>query len=141
MPPLGTDRRDGWEPARRVGPAQDDRRRRVRTRARSAPQQEEIHEPDCGAEVSKSYATEAVEVQALRGVSFDVEAGAFLAFVGPSGSGKTTLLNLIGCLDKPTGGSLEVAGVDVTRLNRRQAAAFRGNISGLSFKASTLFRC
>ena len=89
-------------------------------------------------EVSKSYATEAVEVHALRGVSFDVEAGSFLAFVGPSGSGKTTLLNLIGCLDKPTSGSLEVAGVDVTRLNRRQAAAFRGDHIGFVFQGFNL---
>jgi putative ABC transport system ATP-binding protein len=89
-------------------------------------------------EVSKSYATEAVAVQALRGVSFDVEAGSFLAFVGPSGSGKTTLLNLIGCLDKPTSGSLEVAGVDVTRLNRRQAATFRGEHLGFVFQSFNL---
>jgi putative ABC transport system ATP-binding protein len=89
-------------------------------------------------EVSKSYATEAVEVHALRGVSFDVEAGSFIAFVGPSGSGKTTLLNLIGCLDKPTAGRLEVAGVDVTRLNRQHAAAFRGDHLGFVFQGFNL---
>ena len=89
-------------------------------------------------EVSKSYATEAVEVHALRGVSFDVEAGSFLAFVGPSGSGKTTLLNLIGCLDKPTSGTLEVAGMDVTRFNRRQAATFRGEHLGFVFQSFNL---
>jgi putative ABC transport system ATP-binding protein len=88
--------------------------------------------------VQKSYATGEVEVQALRGVSFDVEAGSFLAFVGPSGSGKTTLLNLIGCLDKPTSGSLEVAGMDVTRLNRRQAATFRGEHIGFVFQSFNL---
>ena len=63
--------------------------------------------------LSKTYATDSVEVKALQEVSFDIEAGSFLAFVGPSGSGKTTLLNLIGCLDKPTSGNLEVAGVDI----------------------------
>jgi putative ABC transport system ATP-binding protein len=89
-------------------------------------------------EVSKSYATGEVKVQALRGVSFDVEAGSFLAFVGPSGSGKTTLLNLIGCLDKPSAGSLEVAGVDVTRLTRRQAAVFRGEHIGFVFQSFNL---
>ncbi len=89
-------------------------------------------------EVSKSYATGEVAVHALRGVSFDVEAGAFLAFVGPSGSGKTTLLNLIGCLDKPTSGRLEVAGVDVTRLTRQQAAAFRGDHLGFVFQSFNL---
>jgi putative ABC transport system ATP-binding protein len=89
-------------------------------------------------DVRKSYATEAVEVHALRGVSFEVEAGSFIAFVGPSGSGKTTLLNLIGCLDKPSAGSLEVAGVDVGRLNRRQAAAFRGDHLGFVFQSFNL---
>ena len=58
--------------------------------------------------------------------------------MGPSGSGKTTLLNLIGCLDKPTRGSLDVAGVDVTRLNRRQAAAFRGAHIGFVFQSFNL---
>jgi putative ABC transport system ATP-binding protein len=89
-------------------------------------------------DVQKSYATGAVEVKALRGVSFDVEAGAFIAFVGPSGSGKTTLLNLIGCLDKPSAGALEVAGVDVTRLNRQEAAAFRGEHLGFVFQGFNL---
>ena len=89
-------------------------------------------------DVRKSYVTGEVEVKALRGVSFNVEAGSFIAFVGPSGSGKTTLLNLIGCLDKPTGGRLEVADVDVTRLNRRQAAAFRGEHLGFVFQSFNL---
>lgn len=89
-------------------------------------------------DLHKSYATDAVEVRALRGVSFDVAAGAFIAFVGPSGSGKTTLLNLIGCLDKPSAGSLEVAGVDVTRLNRQQAALFRGEHVGFVFQSFNL---
>jgi putative ABC transport system ATP-binding protein len=89
-------------------------------------------------DVRKFYAAGEVEVKALRGVSFDVEAGSFLAFVGPSGSGKTTLLNLIGCLDKPTAGGLEVAGVDVTGLTRRQAAAFRGDHIGFVFQSFNL---
>lgn len=86
----------------------------------------------------KTYHTDAIEVRALRGVSFDIEAGAFLAFVGPSGSGKTTLLNLIGCLDKPTSGSLQVAGVDVVQLERRAAAAFRGQNIGFIFQSFNL---
>lgn len=89
-------------------------------------------------EVWKIYTAGAVEVPAVKGVSFDIDVGAFLAFVGPSGSGKTTLLNLIGCLDKPTSGSLEVAGVDVTQLNRRQAAAFRGEHLGFVFQSFNL---
>jgi putative ABC transport system ATP-binding protein len=89
-------------------------------------------------DVWKTYTTAEVEVPAVQGVSFAIAAGAFLAFVGPSGSGKTTLLNLIGCLDKPTRGSLDVAGVDVTRLNRRQAAAFRGAHIGFVFQSFNL---
>ena len=82
----------------------------------------------------KTYQTEAIEVKALQDVSFDIEAGAFLAFVGPSGSGKTTLLNLIGCLDRPTSGQIEVAGVDVSQLERQKAAAFRGEHIGFIFQ-------
>jgi putative ABC transport system ATP-binding protein len=89
-------------------------------------------------DVRKSYSAGEVEVKALQGVSFDVEAGSFIAFVGPSGSGKTTLLNLVGCLDKPTSGHLAVADVDVTRLNRRQAAAFRGEHLGFVFQSFNL---
>ena len=86
----------------------------------------------------KTYQTEAIEVRALQGVSFDIEAGAFLAFIGPSGSGKTTLLNLIGCLDKPTSGDLKVAGMDVLKLGRRQAAEFRGQNIGFIFQSFNL---
>ena len=88
--------------------------------------------------LSKTYATDSVQVKALQDVNFDIEAGAFLAFIGPSGSGKTTLLNLIGCLDKPTGGSLNVAGVDVLTLERRQAAEFRGQNIGFIFQSFNL---
>lgn len=89
-------------------------------------------------ELFKSYNTQEVEVKALRGVSFDIKTGSFTSFVGPSGSGKTTLLNLIGCLDKPTGGSLEVSGLDVTGLSRHEAAAFRGENIGFVFQSFNL---
>jgi putative ABC transport system ATP-binding protein len=89
-------------------------------------------------DVGKTYTTSGVEVRALQGVSFGIEAGSFLTFVGPSGSGKTTLLNLIGCLDKPTTGVLEVAGVDVARLTRRAAAEFRGRNMGFIFQSFNL---
>jgi putative ABC transport system ATP-binding protein len=88
--------------------------------------------------LSKTYATDSVEVKALQEVSFDIEAGAFLAFIGPSGSGKTTLLNLVGCLDKPTSGELQVAGIDVLKLDRRQAAEFRGQNIGFIFQGFNL---
>ena len=88
--------------------------------------------------LTKTYATDSVEVKALQEVSFEIEAGAFLAFIGPSGSGKTTLLNLVGCLDKPTSGELQVAGIDVLNLDRRQAAEFRGQNIGFIFQSFNL---
>jgi len=88
--------------------------------------------------LSKTYATDSVEVKALQEVSFEIEAGAFLAFIGPSGSGKTTLLNLVGCLDKPTGGELQVAEMNVANLGRRQAAEFRGQNIGFIFQSFNL---
>jgi putative ABC transport system ATP-binding protein len=86
------------------------------------------------ADVTKDYRVGEVTIRALKGLSFKIEPGAFVSFVGPSGSGKTTLLNLIGCLDKPSGGRLEVAGVDVSGLDRRQGASFRGGVIGFIFQ-------
>ena len=85
-------------------------------------------------ELSKSYRSGDVEVQALRGVDFTIGRGALVCFMGPSGSGKTTLLNLIGCLDKPTGGRLLVDDVDVSSLDRKAAARFRGTRIGFIFQ-------
>jgi len=84
--------------------------------------------------IRKDYQVGEVVVQALKGINFEIDAGAFVSFVGPSGSGKTTLLNLIGCLDKPTEGKLEVAGRDVVPLDTRQSAAFRGENLGFIFQ-------
>src|SRR5688572_30484876 len=68
--------------------------------------------------VTKVYKTGDVDVHALRGVSLDVYAGEFVAIMGSSGSGKSTLMNLLGCLDQPSGGSYELAGREVARMNR-----------------------
>jgi putative ABC transport system ATP-binding protein len=84
--------------------------------------------------VSKRYRLGAVDVWALRGVSVQIEHGSFVALVGPSGSGKTTLLNLIGCLDKPTTGHVRVGGLDVSTLDRTEAARFRGGNIGFVFQ-------
>jgi putative ABC transport system ATP-binding protein len=85
-------------------------------------------------EVSKEYRVGEVVVSALQGISLEIDAKAFVSVIGPSGSGKTTLLNLIGCLDKPTQGLIRVAGIDLTTLNRKQAAAFRGQHLGFIFQ-------
>jgi putative ABC transport system ATP-binding protein len=82
----------------------------------------------------KTYRTGEVEVRALRGVDFAIEAKSFVAFVGPSGSGKSTLLNMIGCLDHPTSGKLTVIDTDVGMLDRRAAADFRGRNIGFVFQ-------
>lgn len=70
----------------------------------------------------------------LGGLDLDVPAGEALAVVGPSGCGKSTLLNLIGALDRPSAGSVTVAGQDLARLSERQLAAFRGRRVGFIFQ-------
>jgi putative ABC transport system ATP-binding protein len=84
--------------------------------------------------LSKSYRAGEVDVPAIRGVDFTIEAKSFVVFVGPSGSGKTTLLNMIGCLHRPTSGELTVLDTDVGRLDRRDAAEFRGKHIGFVFQ-------
>jgi putative ABC transport system ATP-binding protein len=86
------------------------------------------------ADVRKDYLAGDVTVQALKGINLTVEKGKFISFVGPSGSGKTTLLNLVGCLDKPTEGTVTVAGVEVNRMDRKTSAKFRGDNIGFIFQ-------
>src|SRR5262249_35734127 len=74
----------------------------------------------------------------LRGVDLDVEAGTLVALYGPSGSGKTTLLNLIGALDRPTAGTIEVSGKQIVRLNDGQRTKFRRKNIGFIFQSATL---
>ena len=85
-------------------------------------------------QLEKTYIAGDIEVKAIRGVNFTIEPASFVSFVGPSGSGKSTLLNMIGCLDPPTRGTLEVAGQDTSLLNRGQAALFRGEHIGFVFQ-------
>lgn len=89
-------------------------------------------------DLKKNYASGDAAVSALKGVTFSVEKGAFVSIIGPSGSGKTTLLNIIGCLDRASGGSLHVAGTDVSALSRREAARFRGEHIGFIFQSFNL---
>jgi putative ABC transport system ATP-binding protein len=84
--------------------------------------------------LEKTYYTGEIIVKAIRGIDFTIEPASFAAFVGPSGSGKSTLLNMVGCLDPPTGGTLTVAGQDISLLNKKDAALFRGKTIGFIFQ-------
>jgi len=89
--------------------------------------------------ISKIYQTGDIEVAALSDINLSIEKSAFVSFVGPSGSGKTTMLNMIGCLDKPSSGKVLVDGQQVDGFNRRQRAAFRGDVIGFVFQSFNLF--
>jgi putative ABC transport system ATP-binding protein len=84
--------------------------------------------------LTKTYRAGDIDVPAVRGVDFTIDAKSFVAFVGSSGSGKSTLLNMIGCLDHPTSGKLTVIDTDVSTLDRRAAANFRGQHIGFVFQ-------
>jgi putative ABC transport system ATP-binding protein len=86
----------------------------------------------------KNYTLGKVVVPALRGVSLDVHEGEFLSIAGPSGSGKTTLLNLIGCVDTPTSGTVEVAGRDTSQLGERALTNLRLHTIGFIFQSFNL---
>src|ERR1700742_3797045 len=86
-------------------------------------------------EATKDYYLGKVKVPALRGINLDVAEGEFLSIAGPSGSGKTTLLNLIGCVDTPTAGRVEVAGRDISALSERQLTDLRLHTIGFIFQS------
>ncbi len=88
--------------------------------------------------VTRTYHQGAIEVRAVDGVTLDFQRGEFTAVVGPSGSGKTTMLNMIGALDVPDQGRIEVEGVDLTTLGRSQLARLRRDRIGFVFQAYNL---
>ncbi len=90
------------------------------------------------ANVVKTYRSGRTEIRALRGVSAAIAARRFTMVVGPSGSGKTTLLNLIGCIDVPTAGSVEIAGQDIARLSDNALSDFRARAVGFIFQGFSL---
>ena len=89
-------------------------------------------------DVTKSYGAGAAKTQVLRGVSFDIEQGELIALVGQSGSGKSTLLNIIGGLDQPDAGEVEVLGIDTLRASDATRARLRNGSIGFVFQAFNL---
>jgi len=89
-------------------------------------------------QLKKTYHLGKVNVEALRGVSFEINTGEFVSIMGPSGSGKSTLMHIIGCLDYPTEGKYFLSGQDVSKLNDNQLALFRNQKIGFVFQQFNL---
>ena len=85
--------------------------------------------------VSKTYRTDKVETLAVKEIDLHVQKGEFVAMMGPSGCGKSTLLNLIGLLDRPGAGSIEVDGIPITRYRDKQVAKLRNSTFGFIFQS------
>jgi putative ABC transport system ATP-binding protein len=89
-------------------------------------------------DLTKVYGREAAAVNALDGVNLTVGEGEFMSIMGPSGSGKSTLMNILGCLDRPTGGQYWLGGEDVSGLNKTQLADIRNRQIGFVFQSYNL---
>jgi putative ABC transport system ATP-binding protein len=88
--------------------------------------------------IKKIYQMGKVKVEALRGISFCIDKGEFVAIMGPSGSGKSTLMHIIGCLDQPTEGNFIIGGEDVSKLNDDRLAEIRNKRIGFVFQQFNL---
>ena len=86
-------------------------------------------------EINKIYRTDEVETQALENVNLEVKKGEFLSIMGPSGCGKSTLLNIMGLLDTPTSGSIEINGTSIQGMKDSELAAFRNRTLGFVFQS------
>ncbi len=89
-------------------------------------------------DIHKTYMLDKVEVPALKGITTDIYKKRFNVFIGQSGSGKTTLLNIIGCIDTPSRGSIEICGQDVTALSDDELSDFRARHIGFVFQTFNL---
>ena len=85
--------------------------------------------------INKIYRTEEIETQALENVNLEVQKGEFLSIMGPSGCGKSTLLNIMGLLDTPTSGSIEINGTRTENMGDKELAAFRNQTLGFVFQS------
>jgi len=91
-------------------------------------------------DIKKHYVLKSETVRALRGVTFEVPVGDYVAIMGPSGSGKSTLLNLLGCLDKPTSGQFYLGDDDVAQMSDDQLAYIRSTRIGFVFQSYNLIQ-
>lgn len=89
-------------------------------------------------DVVKIYMLGKVEVPAVKGVSFEIEKGDFISVAGPSGSGKTTILNMIGCIDTPTNGTVQIDGTATSGLTDREITDLRHKVIGFIFQSFNL---
>lgn len=89
-------------------------------------------------ELTKNYHTDAGEVPVLKGVNITIERGEFVAIMGPSGSGKSTFMNILGCLDKATGGQYLLNGNDTAKLSKDALSLLRNNTIGFVFQGFNL---
>jgi len=85
--------------------------------------------------ITRQYRSGQIKVNALKGITLSVEEGDFISIMGPSGSGKSTLLNIIGCLDRPTSGSYELAGRRVEKYSDGKLADIRNRLIGFVFQS------
>ena len=85
--------------------------------------------------INKIYRTEEIETQALENVNLEVQKGEFLSIMGPSGCGKSTLLNIMGLLDSPTSGTIEINGTRTENMGDKELAAFRNQTLGFVFQS------
>ena len=88
--------------------------------------------------ITRAYGEGEGRVMALAGVDLAITRGEFIAIMGPSGSGKSTAMNIIGCLDRPTGGSFHFAGVEVSKLGHDERALLRRSFIGFVFQGFNL---
>jgi len=90
--------------------------------------------------VRKTYQMGPVTVEALRGVTFEIQAGEYISIMGPSGCGKSTMLNLLGCLDRPSSGHYRLGGEDVSQMNDDALSSVRGARLGFVFQSYNLIQ-